>query len=418
MKLKKVFILLLSAALLSGSVLSHGAPVYRAETDAMAGASFLLGQYLESSEDAMMTLVYKLEVLSRFFGDSTRSNETLEPVTYPEPKTGYVCVESSLNIRDKESVVSEAKVYAKPQHAITVLGEHLVQGKLWYYVDYQGVKGYASADYIKFGNEAIEYFSGLGVEFRNHSLSPTAMSILDDVSGMPASALQTIQDAIAKNINYCLRVEYPKYWDATETNEYYNMISVMEHILRNYQTVLNVCTVYNLANTHARASADMTRIGYLLENVTVATGITSKQVQEQAEKTAAQMRAKRVLTIGEQIAQYASTFVNILPYIWGGASLTRGADCSGFCGQIYAHFGYLNQAQANAHYFDSRSLRNVGREVSLAEIQPGDMVCYEGHVAIYYGNNTIVHEPSRGKLCSYGTLYWAPILTARRLVPE
>ena len=132
----------------------------------------------------------------------------------------------------------------------------------------------------------------------------------------------------------------------------------------------------------------------------------------------AERQAKSVYTMGEKIANYAATFIDILPYVWGGASLTKGADCSGFCGQIYAHFGYIDQVSANAHAYDSLRFRGVGKAVDLANILPGDLVCYQGHVAIYYGNGMVVHEPSVGKKACFGPLYMAPILTVRRLIPE
>ncbi len=88
-------------------------------------------------------------------------------------------------------------------------------------------------------------------------------------------------------------------------------------------------------------------------------------------------------TGGQTVAEYACNFVGN-PYVWGGTSLTNGCDCSGFIVSVYAHFGV-----SLPHY--SGSLRSVGYEVSPAEMQPGDIVCYSGHCAIYIGNGQIVH---------------------------
>ena len=63
------------------------------------------------------------------------------------------------------------------------------------------------------------------------------------------------------------------------------------------------------------------------------------------------------------------------PYVWGGTSLTKGVDCSGFVMQIYAHYGISLPHSSSA-------LRGVGRGVSYSEAQPGDIICYSGHVAI------------------------------------
>ena len=90
---------------------------------------------------------------------------------------------------------------------------------------------------------------------------------------------------------------------------------------------------------------------------------------------------------GQAVADYACQFVGN-PYVWGGESLTNGADCSGFIKAVYAHYGV-----SLPH--SSYSLRSVGRAVSASEMQPGDIVCYDGHVAIYIGGGRIVHASNQ-----------------------
>lgn len=128
----------------------------------------------------------------------------------------------------------------------------------------------------------------------------------------------------------------------------------------------------------------------------------------------AEARQEGAGTKGREMADYAATFVGILPYIWGGASLTTGADCSGFLGQILAHFGFLDQGKANWHGYVSGDFRSLGREVPLSEIRPGDIICYNGHVAMYFGKGIIVHEPNPNRFAEYGSMNVLPILTVRR----
>ena len=112
---------------------------------------------------------------------------------------------------------------------------------------------------------------------------------------------------------------------------------------------------------------------------------------------------------GQAVVNYALQFVGN-PYVWGGTSLTNGADCSGFIMSVYAHFGY-----SLPH--SSAAMRSCGRGVSYSEAQPGDIICYSGHVAIYMDNGQIVHasdEKSGIKVSSNAA--YRPILAVRRIV--
>lgn len=110
---------------------------------------------------------------------------------------------------------------------------------------------------------------------------------------------------------------------------------------------------------------------------------------------------------GSGVADYALKFVGN-PYAWGGTSLTNGADCSGFVMSVYAHFGVSLPHSSSA-------LRGAGKGVSYSEAQPGDIICYPGHVGIYIGGGQIVHasNPSDGIKVSSAT--YRSISAVRRI---
>lgn len=112
---------------------------------------------------------------------------------------------------------------------------------------------------------------------------------------------------------------------------------------------------------------------------------------------------------GSSVVDYATQFVGN-PYVWGGTSLTNGADCSGFTQAVYNSFGVSIPRT-------SYEQQNAGREVSYSEAQPGDLICYGGHVAIYMGGGKIVHASnSRDGIKISNDATYRTILSVRRLV--
>lgn len=111
---------------------------------------------------------------------------------------------------------------------------------------------------------------------------------------------------------------------------------------------------------------------------------------------------------GRAVADYGLKFVGN-PYVYGGTSLTNGADCSGFTQAVYKNFGISIPRTSSEQ-------RSAGRGVSYSEAQPGDLICYSGHVGIYIGDGKIVHASSPSTGIKVGTATYRTILAVRRIL--
>lgn len=122
-----------------------------------------------------------------------------------------------------------------------------------------------------------------------------------------------------------------------------------------------------------------------------------------------QIREQAMSSMGMKVANYGLQFVGN-PYVWGGTSLTRGADCSGFILSVYAKFGVSLPHSSAAD-------RHVGRAVPIdqSQMRPGDIVCYSGHVALYIGGGQIVHAASRRSGIKVSNAFYRKVLAVRRI---
>ena len=124
--------------------------------------------------------------------------------------------------------------------------------------------------------------------------------------------------------------------------------------------------------------------------------------------TRAQEEAAAKAGTGQAIVDYACQFIGN-PYVWGGTSLTNGADCSGFVQSVFAHFGISLPRT-------TWDMENVGTPVSYDQAIPGDIILYNGHVGIYMGNGQIVNAINSSRGIGILPATYTSIVTVRRLV--
>ena len=248
----------------------------------------------------------------------------------------------------------------------------------WYKVTSGSVTGYVSAKYVVVGDEAL-----------CKSVSKRVGTILDEAVRLrkEASTNCGVITLLAKNKKVTVLDETLEGWYKVQYGSYTGYVA---------KQYVNVETAYDYAESKEEEAARK------------AAEAAKKQNQKKPSSYDKNYRVQGD-TKGHQLVNYALQFVGN-PYVWGGTSLTKGADCSGFVMKVYEKFGVKNLPHS------SYKLRTVGYAVKASDVQPGDIICYSGHVAIYMGDGMIVHASSKkdGIKISYNWQY-KKVLAIRRI---
>lgn len=142
--------------------------------------------------------------------------------------------------------------------------------------------------------------------------------------------------------------------------------------------------------------------------------IAQEEAARQAEEARKQQEAQEAAAMqtqagnGQAVIDYACQFIGN-PYVWGGTSLTEGADCSGFVQAVYAHFGVSLPRT-------TWDMESVGTPVNYEEAIPGDIVLYDGHVGLYMGDGNIVNAMNEADGIGICSATYTPIITIRRVL--
>lgn len=186
--------------------------------------------------------------------------------------------------------------------------------------------------------------------------------------------------------------------------------SLSSTVLCQYNTGQKV-TVLSKEGDWYKISLANDKTAYIFGQYVSTTG-TVETTQVSAPATTASTSTEK----GVEIVNYAKQFLGN-PYVYGGTSLTKGTDCSGFTQSVYKHFGYsLNRS--------SSSQFSNGTAVKVSELQPGDLVFfgYSGsisHVSIYIGDNKIIHASTSSTGIIISGLYDRgnkPFIGCRRII--
>lgn len=324
--------------------------------------------------------------------EATEAEEVTEETTEATPECEYpewqeyavANIEGSLRVRAEASTDAEivGKLYP---YAVA----HVVErGDEWSKVESGSVSGYVANEFLMFGDEAGAY--------------------------------------ITENYKYCATVEVPalnvRQEQSTES-ECIGSVTGGQELDVLGETDEWVEIQYN-DDTVGYVAKEFVEVGW-----NYPTAMTLEEEQAMIEAALAEKAAKAAqtttrsseiavlppvntsaegLALGQQIASYACQFLGN-PYVYGGSSLTNGTDCSGFTMAVYAQFGY-----SLSH--SSAVQMSQGTAVSLDAVQPGDIICYSGHVGLYIGGGQIVHASTESTGIIISNMYYTSPIGARRIV--
>lgn len=300
-----------------------------------------------------------------------------------------------VNVRDLPDA-GKGKVLGKLYN--NSVGHFIEEENGWYKITSGTVTGYVSGEYCVQGLEALRIAKEVEITYAKVNVSNlrvrkkpnTTSTILGTFSKGDELVVTDIVDNWAK-ITYNNETGYISLDYADIRTDFVEAESIEEERAR--------LEAERKAKEEARRKAEA---AIAAEKAKAAAAAAAAEAQTQQAAAAVNTDA----SLGQQVVDYAVQFVGN-PYVYGGISLTSGCDCSGFVYAIYKHFGLT---------LKRTGLKQEGYAIgSLSEAQPGDLLFYSGHVAIYMGNNQIVHAATKKKGICIGDANYAKIVAIRRI---
>lgn len=300
-------------------------------------------------------------------------------------------VNDYVNVRSIPSEDGEilGKLYDKS------VGNFIEESDGWYKISSGSVEGYVKAEYCVTGDDAVEYAKEVGT--RIATVTTTTLKVREQ-PGLDETVLGLvpIEDEliVTEELDGWVKVNIEE-GDGYVSNDYVTLSTefVKAESIEEEKARL-------AKEEAARKAAQEAANKKAAENSS-----SGKSSSTSGGKTYANPTGSS----GSDVAQFALQFVGN-PYVYGGTSLTNGADCSGFVMSVYNNFGVSLPHSSAAD-------RSVGATVNgLENAQPGDLICYSGHVALYIGNGQIVHASTSRTGIIVSNANYRSILSIRRIL--
>lgn len=390
----------------------NGGDVFTTDAASATPADAVAATSVENATATDAFVTGNIEEVTQITGEITE-NATEEPTTEApvteasEQETSQAAASPVMDFTGKAIVTASGSVNIRQSGDVnatkvgTIDGSGLVnvveKGGTWSHITSGNVDGYIKNEFLAFDGDAANY----------------ASANLSKVAVVNTAALKLRSEASVDSERITLLAQGETY-PIAEIGDAWTKIQLDNttgYVKNEYITIS-----YNMptATAVSTPSQDTTEAPATEAPSTEAPATEAPTTEAPA--TEAPSTDSSSSGLGQQIADFAVQFVGN-PYVYGGTSLTNGADCSGFVQSVYKNFGYQLPRGAT-----SQSNSSQGRLVSVAELQPGDLVFYDHgtgsveHVGIYIGNGQIVHASNRRTGIKISSVNYSTPFKVRRIV--